>query len=110
MDTAKNDIGWAIRAIKQNPGAKVRRKGWHAKDKYIWYKPSIEVYGELGEAHKRKMQELSARSGGTYKVLGTICMYLTVDGVPTLLTGWHPTPCDLLAEDWEEFDESTRTD
>jgi hypothetical protein len=29
-------------------------------------------------------------------------MYLEVDGKPTILTGWHPTPCDLLAEDWEE--------
>lgn len=27
-----------------------------------------------------------------------------VNGVPTILTGWHPTPCDLLAEDWEEVE------
>ena len=37
--------------------------------------------------------------------LGTICVYLTVAGVPAILTGWLPTLEDLLAEDWEEVGE-----
>lgn len=27
-----------------------------------------------------------------------------LEDAPTVLTGWHQTPCDLLAEDWEEVE------
>ena len=50
-----------------------------------------------------KLKKLAEGNGGSIDGLGTICMYLEGDGKPTILTGWHPTPCDLLAEDWEEL-------
>lgn len=94
-------IGWAINSLKF--GLKVRRRGWRSKDKYLWFKPPVKVQADW--CKDPKLKKLAEDNGGSIDGLGTICMYLTVDGVPTILTGWHPTPCDLLAEDWEGVEE-----
>ena len=93
-----HDIGWAIRALKN--GEQVRRAGWRGKDKFLWFKPPVGIKAEW--CKDPKLAKLAEEAGGTIDGLGTICMYLEVDGKPMILTGWHPTPCDLLAEDWEE--------
>lgn len=43
-------------------------------------------------------------NGGEIDGRPVICLYLTVDGRPTILTGWNPLPCDILAEDWMTVD------
>lgn len=91
------DIGWAIRGLKF--GKKVRRRGWRDKRKFLWFKPPVDIKAEW--CKDPELAKLAEEAGGTIPGLGTICMYLQVDGKPMILTGWHPTPCDLLAEDWE---------
>ena len=51
------------------------------------------------------LKDLAEAAGGCIDGLGTICVYLTVGSVPTILTGWLPTLEDLLADDWEEVEE-----
>lgn len=94
------DIGWAIRELKL--GKKVRRRGWRDKRKFLWYKPPATIQAEW--CKDPMLKDLAEAAGGRIDGLGTICMYLPVDSVPMILTGWHPTPCDLLAEDWEEVE------
>lgn len=96
------DIGWAIRSLKQ--GVKVHRAGWRDKRKFLWYKPPVGIKAEW--CKDARLRELAEASGGEIPGLGVICMYL-VDhaGTPTVLTGWHPTPCDLLATDWEMLED-----
>ena len=93
------DIGWAIRGLKL--GKKVRRRGWRDKRKFLWFKPPVDIKAEWGK--DPELAKLAEEAGETISGLGTICMYLQVDGKSMSLTDWwHPTPCDLLAEDWEE--------
>ena len=101
MHTVNADIGWAITSMKEY-GHKVRRRGWRDNE-FLWYKPPVKIQADW--CKDPKLKKLAEGNGGTIEGLGTICMYLEVDGVPTILTGWHPTPCDLLAEDWEEVGE-----
>lgn len=91
------DIGGALAALKN--GKKVRRAGWHAKDKYLWFKPPVAIKAEW--CKDESLKRIAEGNGGQIDGLGVICMYLTEDGKPLILTGWHPTPCDFLAEDWE---------
>lgn len=91
------DIGYAIQCLKG--GFKVRRIGWRNKDKFLWFKPPAGVKAEW--CKDPMLRKLVEANGGEMPALGTICMYLSVDGKPTFLTGWSPTPCDLLADDWE---------
>lgn len=91
------NIGYAIALLKS--GHKVRRSGWHNKSKFLWFKPPAEVKAEW--CKDPQLKELAEKSGGMIPALGTICMYMEEDGAPKILTGWTPTPCDLLAEDWE---------
>lgn len=94
------DIGWAIRGLKYY-GKKMRRRGWRDKRKFLWFKPPANVKAEW--CKDPKLRELAEAAGGEISALGVVCMYLIdVAGTPRILTGWHPTPCDLLAEDWEE--------
>ena len=90
------DIGYAIQLLKS--GHKVRRHGWRDQSKFLWFKPPANVKAEW--CKDPQLNKLAQDAGGEIPALGTICMYMTLDGSPTTLTGWHPTPCDLLAEDW----------
>lgn len=93
------DIGWAIRHLKH--GFRVRRQGWRDLRKFLWYKAPVGIKAEW--CKDPKLRELAEATGGEIPGLGVICMYMVdADGVPAILTGWHPTPCDLLATDWEE--------
>lgn len=96
------DIGWAVRSPKDY-GQKVRRRGWRGKDKFLWFSPPAKI--QASRCKDPKLKKMAEDNGGSIDCLGTICMYLEVNGVPTILTGWRPTPCDLLAEDWEEVKE-----
>ena len=91
------DIGGALSALKN--GKKVRRAGWHAKDKYLWYKPPVAIKAEW--CKDEALKGIAEKNGGQIDSLGVICMYLTENEKPLILTGWHPTPCDFLEEDWE---------
>lgn len=93
------NIGYAIALLKG--GHKVRRAGWRNKSKFLWFKPPAEVKAEW--CKDPQLKELAEKNGGMIPALGTVCMYMEEDGAPTpqILTGWMPTPCDLLAEDWE---------
>ena len=91
------DIGGALSALKN--GKKVRRAGWHAKDKYLWYKQPVAIKADW--CKDEALKGIAEKNGGQIDGLGVICMYLTENGKPLILTGWHPTPCDFLAEDWE---------
>lgn len=95
------DIGWAIRGLKS--GKKVRRRGWRDKRKFLWYKPPVKIQAEW--CKDPTLKDLAGAAGGCIDGLGTICVYLTVESVPTILTGWLPTLEDLLADDWEEVEE-----
>lgn len=96
------DIGWAIRGLKDY-GQKMRRRGWRDKNKYLWFKPPVKIQADW--CKDPELKKLAEGNGGSIDGLGTICMYLEVNGVPTILTGWLPTSCDLMAEDWEEVEE-----
>lgn len=91
------NVGGALSALKN--GKKVRRAGWHAKDKYLWYKPPVAIKADW--CKDEALKGIAEKNGGQIDGLGVICMYLTENGKPLILTGWHPTPCDFLAEDWE---------
>lgn len=90
------DFGSALRCLKN--GCKVARKGWHAKDKYLWYVPSTRCSGIA--CNDEEMKKIAEKNGGDIKTAGYVCMYLTEGGQPLVLKGWMPTPCDMLAEDW----------
>ena len=94
------DFGSAIRCLKC--GLKVARKGWHHGDKFLWFKPSATIRAEW--CKDEKLRIIADENGGTIDGLGIICLYLTVDGRPTILTGWNPLPCDVLADDWVVVD------
>lgn len=91
------NIGYAIEMVKQ--GHKVRRSGWRNKSKFLWFKPPADVKAEW--CKDPQLKKLAEKNGGMIPALGTVCMYMEEDGEPKILTGWMPTPCDLLAEDWE---------
>lgn len=95
------DIGWALRGLEL--GKKMRRRGWQDNNEFLWYKPPAKIQAEW--CKDPKLKKLAEDNGGSIDGLGTICMYLELDGVPTILTGWNPTTYDLLAEDWEEVKE-----
>lgn len=90
------DFGSAIRCLKH--GLKVTRKGWHHGDKFIWLKPPSTIKAEW--CKDKKLRKIAEENGGAIDGWGVICLYLTVEGRPTVLTGWNPLPCDVLAEDW----------
>ena len=94
------DFGWAINALKA--GLKVTRQDWNGKVVFLWLMPATNVKTEW--CKEPVLKKLAEDNGGAIDGLGTICMYLVVGDAPTILTGWHPTPCDLLAEDWEEVE------
>lgn len=94
-------IGWAIYSLKYC-GRKVHRRGWRDKDKFLWFKPPAKIQADW--CKDPKLKRLAENNGGSIDGLGTICMYLLVDGMPTILTGWLPTTDDLLADDWEEVE------
>ena len=93
------NIGYAIALLKS--GHKVRRAGWRDKSKFLWFKPPAEVKAEW--CKDPQLKALAEKNGGMIPALGAVCMYMDGDdGVtPQILTGWMPTLCDLLAEDWE---------
>lgn len=100
MGTLSLSIGWAINSLKF--GLKVRRRGWRDKSKYLWFKPPVKIQADW--CKDPKLKKLAEGNGGVIDGLGTICMYLEVDGVPTIQTGWLPTLEDLLSDDWEEVE------
>jgi len=99
MHTVNADIGWAITSMKEY-GHKVRRRGWQDKRKFLWFKSPVKIQAEW--CKDPMLKDLAEAAGGCIDGLGTICVYLTVESVPTILTGWLPTLEDLLADDWEE--------
>lgn len=90
------DFGSAIRCLKR--GMKVARNGWHAKDKYLWYVPPTTY--RLPQCHDTEFKTIAEWNGGEIKGTGYVCMYLTEKGMPLVLKGWMPTPCDMLSDDW----------
>ena len=92
-------IGLAIEMLKS--GSHVRRVAWHDKTKYLWLKHGTMVKSEWCKDHALKA--VADANGGEIEGSPVICMFLTKDGKPYILTGWHPTPCDLLADDWIIF-------
>lgn len=91
------NIGYAVALMKS--GHKVRRSSWRNKSRFLWFKPPAEVKAEW--CKDPQLKELADKNGGAIPALGTVCMYVEEDGAPKILSGWMPTPCDLLAEDWE---------
>lgn len=91
------DFGDAIRSLKK--GLKVARAGWNHKDKFLWLKPSSVIKAEW--CKDPMLRNIAEENGGEIDGREVICLYLTVNGRPTILTGWSPIPCDVLAEDWE---------
>ena len=90
------DLGSALRCMKK--GLKVARKGWHHGDKFLWLKPAATIKAEW--CKDEKLRDIAEANGGEIDGRPVICLYLTIDGRPTILTGWNPLPCDILAEDW----------
>lgn len=90
------DIGYAIRMLKS--GHKVRRAAWRDQTKYLWLKQGETVKSD--RCTDPEVREIAEACGGTITCSPVICMYMTKDDAPYVLTGWHPTPLDLLAEDW----------
>ena len=94
------DFGDALRCLKK--GLKVCRQGWHHGDKFLWRKPATTIKSEW--CKDEKLRSIAEANGGEIDGRPVICLYLTVDGRPTILTGWNPLPCDILAEDWITVD------
>jgi len=90
------DFSDALRELKA--GRKVTRKGWHHGDKFLWLKPAATIKAEW--CKDEKLRAIAEANGGEIDGRPVICLYLTVDGRPTILTGWNPLPCDIFAEDW----------
>ena len=101
------DIGYAVRLLKM--GKKVRRLGWHDKTRFLWLKQATSIKAEW--CKDPQLRKLAEDAGGDISGLGTVCMYSAGNHVtgPLVLTGWLPTACDLLADDWECVLESGTT-
>ena len=97
MHTVNADIGWAITSTKEY-SRKVRRRGWQDKRKFLWYKPPAKIQADW--CKDPMLKDLAEAAGGCIDGLGTICMCLAVESVPTILTGgsrlsricWPTTP------------------
>lgn len=94
------DIGYAIRMLKS--GYKACRASWRDKTKYLWLKQGAMIKSEW--CKDPELKTAADANGGEIEGSPVICMFMTKDGKPYILTGWHPTPCDLLAEDWVILD------
>lgn len=95
------DIGYAIRMLKS--GRKVRRAAWRDKTKYIWLKQGTTIKSEW--CKDPELKAAADANGGEIEGSPVICMFMTKCGLAHyILTGWHPTPCDVLAEDWVVLD------
>ena len=90
------DFSDALRELKA--GRKVTRKGWHHGDKFLWLKPAATIKAEW--CKDDKLRDIAEANGGEIDGRPVICLYLTVDGRPTILTGWNPLPCDIFAVVW----------
>lgn len=79
-----NDIGWAIKQMREN-GWVVKRKGWVTSCIYIGF--DGYEYSRTGKKPPEKI------------LIG----YMVEGG--TSIGIWRPFPEDLLATDWELYDE-----
>lgn len=82
-------FGEALEAIKA--GKRVRRAGWRDPGKFLWLSRNTGVDGSaLGDR------------AGAY-VSPVICLlHPNGDGTDTILPGWTPLQCDMLASDWTD--------
>lgn len=89
------NFGQAIEALKA--GKEVARKGWSGM--FLWLKQGVTI--KSAWCHDPILKRLVNEYGGEILGLPTICMY-THDstGLPAILTGWHASQSDMLAEDW----------
>lgn len=92
------NISQAIEEARQ--GKRISRIHWKHSDKFVFMKPSYDLDPVGPHITDPVIQLQALEKGIKVHETETLCMFLINQDVPTILKGWHPTPCDLLADDW----------
>lgn len=107
------DFGWAITALKA--GKLVTRKGWNGKGMFVFMRPADELSPEMVVNKVKSLPKavkdyvhndgplvpLADRTDNI-KFTPYLCMK---NAQGEIMNGWAATQTDMLAEDWELFEQ-----
>jgi len=100
-------FGKAIEALKQ--GELVSRTGWNGKRQFVFMRPADDIPATIGQnikslpwRVKRYFGVLNYKEGATVHFREYLCMKAADE---TIVNGWLASQTDMLADDWEIFNE-----